>query len=64
MLGIVASQDARPRWVLVDAFPVMDAERLHQIVVTFVDITECQLAQAERDNCCMNCNGKTKTWRM
>ena len=48
VLGIVASRDARPRWVLVDAFPVMEAERLHQIVVTFVDITERQLAQAER----------------
>ena len=48
LLGIVATTGARPVWVLVDAFPLLEAEQVREAVVTFVDITERQLAQAER----------------
>jgi PAS domain S-box-containing protein len=37
-------------WILISAFPEFDSEsRLHQVVVTFVDITERKLAEAEQE---------------
>ena len=37
-------------WVIVNAFPEFDAQgRLHQAVVTFIDITERKQAEAERE---------------
>ena len=47
-LGIKRPNARNPVWVLINAFPEQDAEgNLHQVVVTFIDITEQRKIQAQ-----------------
>ncbi|MEP0968073.1 MULTISPECIES: EAL domain-containing protein [Cyanophyceae] len=48
VLGVCASQAPGCTWVLVNAFPSFDeAQRLTQVVVTFIDISDRKLAEEE-----------------
>lgn len=47
IVGIHRSQAAACTWVLVNAFPEIDAQQsLRQVVVTFIDVTEVKQAEA------------------
>ncbi|PSR17950.1 GGDEF domain-containing protein [filamentous cyanobacterium CCP3] len=48
VLGLCSPQTQPCRWVLVSAFPTFDdAQRLSQVVVTFIDISDRKLAEEE-----------------
>ncbi|PZV00142.1 MAG: GGDEF domain-containing protein [Leptolyngbya sp.] len=48
VLGVCSSQTQDCTWVLVNAFPTFDdAQRLTQVVVTFIDISDRKLAEEE-----------------
>lgn len=48
LVGVVSTLDALPRWAYVNAFPDVDQQGvLRQVIVSFVDITERKLAEAE-----------------